>query len=179
MSEFGVVGWPAGAIRTERLVLRPSEARDRDAVIELLASAEVGAYVGGARDRGELERTLPEVPGQRPGFFVVELEGAAIGTVTLDARSAESTGYPEAGKVELGYLFLPHAWGRGYAAEACAAALTWFATTHPGESVALCTQTANDRSLRLATKLGFTELTRYHAYGAEQCLATWSDHVQS
>ena len=168
------IAWPPGAVRTERLVLRESEGRDRGAIIELLSSAEVGVYVGGARDRGELERSLPEVPGQRAGFFVVELDGAAIGTVTLDARDAESPGYPEAGEVELGYLLLPHAWGRGYAAEACAAVLDWFATVHPGESVALCTQTANDRSLRLAAKLGFTEVTRYHAYGAEQCLATWT-----
>ncbi|MFC9690124.1 GNAT family N-acetyltransferase [Kribbella sp. NPDC056951] len=168
------------AIRTERLVLRESEGRDRAAIVELLASAEVGAYVGGAQDRGELERALPEVPGQRPGFFVVELDGSAIGTVTLSGRNVESPDYlhPEAGDVELGYLFLPHTWGRGYAAEACAAALTWFATAHPGEAVVLTTQTANERSLRLATKLGFTELTRYHAYGTEQCLATWSGHVQ-
>jgi len=78
------VGWPGGAVRNELL------------------------------DRGELERTLPEVP----GFFVVELDGAAIGTVTLDGRSADSLSYPEAGKVDLGYLFLPHTWGRGYAAAA-------------------------------------------------------------
>ncbi len=108
----------------------------------------------------------------------MELDGSAIGTVTLDGRDAESPGYPDAGEVELGYLFLPQAWGRGYAAEACAAALAWFASVHPGESVALCTQTANDSSMRLATKLGFTEVSRYHAYGAEQCLATWSDRVQ-
>lgn len=166
--------WPAAAIGTKRLVLRESEGRDRAAIVELLSSVEVGTYVGGARDRGELERVLPEVPGRRPGFFVVELDGAAIGTVTLDGRDVDSPGYPDAGKIELGYLFLPQAWGRGYAAEACAAALTWFASVCPGESVALCTQTANDSSMRLAAKLGFTEVSRYYAYGAEQCLATWS-----
>ena len=63
---------------------------------------------------------------------------------------------------------LPTAWGRGYAAEACAAALDWFADALPDEPVALCTQTANDRSIRLAAKLGFTEVGRFEAWGAEQ-----------
>lgn len=32
----------------------------------------------------------------------------------------------------------------------------------------LRTQTANERSMRLAAKLGFTEVERYEDYGAEQ-----------
>jgi hypothetical protein len=40
MTELGPVDWPPGPIRTERLVLRASEARDRAAFIELLASPE-------------------------------------------------------------------------------------------------------------------------------------------
>jgi RimJ/RimL family protein N-acetyltransferase len=157
-------------MKTERLVLRESEARDRSALIELFSSPEVGAYVGGARPRDELERTVPEVPGRRPGFFVVELDGALIGMVTLDRRDAERPAHvrPEAGEAELGYMFLPHAWGRGYAAEACTAVLAWLAGALPGEPVVLTTQTANDRSMRLAAKLGFTEVQRYEDYGAEQ-----------
>ena len=40
----------------------------------------------------------------------------------------------------------------------------------PGEPVVLKTQTANARSMRLAAKLGFTEVERYQAWGAEQWL---------
>lgn len=40
--------------------------------IELNASPEVTTYLGGPRPRAELERALPGVPGQRPGFFAVE-----------------------------------------------------------------------------------------------------------
>ena len=181
MTELGPVAWPPALISTERLVLRESEARDRAAFIELFASPEVGTYLGGPRSRGELERTVPDVPGRRPGLFVVELDGAMIGMITLDRRDAERPGRvrPDGGEAELGYLFLPAAWGRGYAAEACAAALDWFADTLPGEPVVLCTQTANDRSMRLAAKLGFAEVELFEEYGAEQWFGVWSRSTTS
>ena len=43
MADLGPVAWPPAPIRTERLVLRAPESRDRAAVIELNASPEVGA----------------------------------------------------------------------------------------------------------------------------------------
>ncbi|MEU8487483.1 GNAT family N-acetyltransferase [Streptomyces sp. NPDC048641] len=170
MTGLGPATWPPAPIRTERLVLREPEARDRAAFIELLASAEVHTYLGGPRPRAELELEAPEISGRRPGFFVVELDGVMIGTIQLDPHVLERAGNrrPEAGETELGYLFLPQAWGRGYAAEACAAALDWFAGALPGAPVVLYTQTANVRSMRLAAKLGFTELELFEAYGAEQ-----------
>jgi RimJ/RimL family protein N-acetyltransferase len=182
MTEPVPVAWPPAPIKTERLVLRESEARDRAACIELSASPEVGTYVGGARPRDELERTVSEVPGRRPGFFVVELDGAMIGFIQLlDRRGPERPGHvrPEGGEAELGYMFLPEAWGHGYAAEACTAALDWFAGALPGEPVVLTTQTANIRSMRLAAKLGFTEVARFEDYGAEQWFGVWSPATPS
>ncbi|MFI7285574.1 GNAT family N-acetyltransferase [Streptomyces anulatus] len=176
MTELGCVAWPPDPIGTARLVLRESEARDRAAFIELFASPEVGAYLGGPRPRDELERAVPEVPGRRRGLFVVELGGAMVGTVTLERRAAERPGVlrPDGDRAELGYMFLPRAWGFGYAAEACAAALGWFAAVRPGEPVVLCTRIANSPSMRLARKLGFTEVTRFEEYGAEQWSGVWS-----
>ncbi|KAF4409013.1 GNAT family N-acetyltransferase [Streptomyces lycii] len=181
MTGLGSVPWPPAPIRTERLVLRESEARDRAAFVELFASPEVRTHLGGPRPRDELERAVPEVPGRRPGLFVIDLHGAMIGTVSLGRRDAERPGHvrPEAGEAELGYMLLPGAWGRGYAAEACAAALGWFAGALPGEPVVLCTQTANDRSVRLAVKLGFTEVDRFEEYGAEQWFGVWSSVMPS
>jgi hypothetical protein len=64
-------------------------------------------------------------------------------------------------------------------AEACAAALDWFADALPGKPVVLRTQTANERSMRLAAKLGFTEVERYEDYGAEQWFGVWSSVTPS
>jgi hypothetical protein len=43
----------------------------------------------------------------------------------------------------------------------------------PGEPVVLTTQIADDRSMRLAASLGFTEVDRFEAYGAEQWFGAW------
>ncbi|MFE5941691.1 GNAT family N-acetyltransferase [Streptomyces sp. NPDC056480] len=170
MIEPGTSAWPPAPIPTERLVLRASEARDRAAFIELFASPDVGTYIGGAQPREELERAVPEVPGRRPGCFVVALDGRMIGMITFDPRGVERRGHvrPVAGEAELGYLFLREAWGHGYALEACTAALGWFADARPGEPVVLSTQTANGRAMRLAEKLGFTEVERFEEYGSDQ-----------
>jgi RimJ/RimL family protein N-acetyltransferase len=174
MTELGPVTWPPGPIRTERLVLRVPEARDRAAFIALLSSPEVGTYIGGPQPRAELETAMPEVPRRRPGLFVVDLDGAMIGMVTLDRRESERPGHAAAEEVALGYLLLPEAWGRGYAGEACAAALDWFTGALPGEPVVLYTQTANERSMRLAARLGFTEVARFEKWDAEQWCGVWS-----
>ncbi|MEU9201439.1 GNAT family protein [Streptomyces sp. NPDC048332] len=169
MTNLGPIAWPPAPIRTERLVLREPQARDREAFIELSASPEVHTYLGGPRPREELEREVPGVPAQWPGSFVVELGGVMIGQILL-RRAAEHRRPAAEGKVDLGYLFLPRAWGFGYAAEACAAALDWLEDVLPGEPVVLTTQTANVGSMRLAARLGFTEVERFRAWDAEQWL---------
>ncbi|MFJ4678031.1 MULTISPECIES: GNAT family N-acetyltransferase [unclassified Kitasatospora] len=170
MTEAPALPWPPAPIRTARLLLREPLPGDRPAIVELFTSPEVGTHIGGARPREEFERTLPDVPRGRPGLLVVDLDGAMIGLVTLDPRGPERPGHlrPEGGERELGYLFLPHAWGHGYATEAATAALDWLATALPGEPVVLSARTANTPSLRVARRLGFTEVERFHEYGAEQ-----------
>ncbi|MER6167357.1 GNAT family N-acetyltransferase [Streptomyces violaceorubidus] len=169
MSDLGSITWPPAPIETARLVLRAAEAQDRAAFVELLASPEVHTYLGRPQPRDRLERELPVVPERWPGSLVVDLDGAMIGQILL-RRAPEHSRPAAAGRLDLGYLFLPRAWGHGYAAEACAAALDWLDDVLPGEPVMLTTQTANSGSMRLAAKLGFTEVERFRAWDAEQWL---------
>lgn len=173
MAELGPVAWPPAPIRTARLVLREPQAGDRAAFIDLFASPEVGTYLGGSRPRDTLERTMPEVPGRRPGQFAVTRDDAMIGMITIDRRDADRPGLVGL-EPELGYMFLPSVWGHGYATESCTAAIDWFRGVLPGEPLVLCTQIANTRARRLAERLGFSEVSRFEEFGAEQWFGVWT-----
>ncbi len=103
------------------------------------------------------------MPGNYPGVFAVALNEQFIGSIRLDRREAGQPGHlrPEGNELEVSYSFLPEHWGHGYAAEAVAAVLDWAADNLDDRDVILCTQLANERSLRLAQRLGFTEVQRF------------------
>jgi RimJ/RimL family protein N-acetyltransferase len=181
MPHLDGVTWPPEPITTERLTLRAAESRDREAMLDLFSDPQVNAFVGEAEPREHLDELMPETPGQRAGFFAVELDGQMIGIVTFDPREAERLGHVRdgGGEAELGYMFLPRAWGRGYATEACAAAMAWFRTSAPDEPLVVSTQLANEASLRVIEKLGFEELGRHQQWGEAQWFGAWRERDQS
>ena len=65
-------------------------------------------------------------------------------------------------------------WGAGLAFEAAAAALRAAAAELPDQPVLVVTQTVNDRSRRLAGRLGFQEVSIFEEFGAQQTLAVAS-----
>jgi len=181
VSTLGAVGteladapWPPGPIPTERLILRSTCASDRAGYIDLLTSHAVHEYLGGPRDRAEVEQQAPAIPGNRPGVFAVETLGTFVGAVVLDRRDADQPGHlrPEGGELEVSYSFLPSHWGQGYATEAVTAVLDWAAQSLADHDVIVCTQLANERSLRLAHRLGFREIARFETFGATQWLGS-------
>lgn len=177
MKPLGAVPWPPTPIVTERLTLRETRTQDRPALAELLSSETVQAYLGGPQHtREQLEELIPADPNTRPGIFAVEHEGEFIGRITVQRRDLARAHHvrDEGDEVEIGYEFLPTTWGAGIATEAVRAVLGWIDATLPGEPVVLTTQVANERSLRLARRLGFVEVERFTAYGAEQ----WFGHVE-
>lgn len=163
--------WPPAPIRTERLLLRPPETRDRERFLDLGSDDEVNRHLGGGRDRAELDAAMPAVPADRPGQFVVEHEGRFVGWMGLGRRGPERPGRVSAcgGDLELSYVTPASAWGHGYATEAGVAILAW-ADEHLEEPVVVCTQVTNLASLQLAGRLGFTEHERFEEFGAEQWL---------
>jgi RimJ/RimL family protein N-acetyltransferase len=170
VADLGDVPWPPDPIETERLRLRRTQARDRDGCIELMCSDEVQRYLGGPQPRKDVERATPKRPGDRPGVFAVEADGALIGNVFVNRRDPERPGRlaTQGHDVEVGYLFRPAFWGHGYATEAVAAVLGWIEQVLPEEPVVLCTQTANVASVRLAERLDFVDQERFVEFNAEQ-----------
>jgi RimJ/RimL family protein N-acetyltransferase len=170
MAELSEVPWPPDPIATTRLLLRRTEPRDRQGYVELRCSRDVWRYLGGPMAREEVEQVVPAAPGDRPGVFTAEVGGGLIGTVTVDRRDRGRPGRLRAqgGDLEVSYLFLPEFWGRGYATEAVTGVLAWVDRVLPGEPVVLCTQSANQASVRLAERVGFVEQERFVEFGAEQ-----------
>lgn len=164
-----VTPWPPAPIRTGRLLLRPPEARDRPAFVDLGCDPVVNRFTGGGRDRARLEQEMPAVPADRPGQFVVEHEDRLVGWFGVSRHDPARPGrvLPDGGELELSWVTPVAAWGHGYATEAGAAVLTWV-DAHFDEPLVACTQVANTPSRRLAERLGFTEADRFEEFGAEQ-----------
>lgn len=96
----------------------------------------------------------------------------------LDRRPADLPGHvtKEGGELELTYLLRRGRWGAGLAFEAATAVLRAAADELPDQPVLVVIQTANERSLKLATRLGFQHMGTFEAHDAEQTLAVADLH---
>ncbi|MEV0236634.1 GNAT family N-acetyltransferase [Nonomuraea sp. NPDC050786] len=175
----------ATEIASDRLLLRKAHSADREGLIELVTDPEVRAYLGGPRPRGDVERHIDAVGAAAltspPGSFVIAdlTTDELIGTLALDRRSAERPGHvtEDGEELELSYVLRRSAWGAGLAFEAATAVLRAAAGELPDQPVVLVTQTANQRSLRLAARLGFRQVGTFAEFGAEQALSTANLHA--
>ncbi|MDQ3613655.1 MAG: GNAT family N-acetyltransferase [Chloroflexota bacterium] len=114
-------------VETDRLLLRPYEEGDLDAIADLLSIPEVMRYLfeeplSREEAAATLHRRIPmrkiEQEGDRLALVVTLREsGTVIGTVNLTLRSEEHR------QGEIGYVFHPDHQGRGYATEAMQALL--------------------------------------------------------
>jgi ribosomal-protein-alanine N-acetyltransferase len=145
-------------LTTARLVLRPFRDADRREVFELHSNARVMRYWDSApwRDETQADRFLARCralsDNEAGARVAVERRdtGRFIGWIGLqhwdhDNRSAN-----------LGYVFAEHAWGQGYATEAGRALLEWGFDVMDLNRVSAQTDTRNEASARVLTKLGFT-----------------------
>lgn len=172
-------------IAAERVLLRKARAADRERLIELRTDSEVAAYIGGPRRREDVERYLDEIGGvanatDAPGTFIIADKATddLLGTFELRRRAPDQPGRVAGGEeLELGYLMRREAWGAGLASEAATAVLRTAAAELPDQPVLIVTQTANKRSLGLATRLGFRPITTFEQFDAEQTLLAASLHL--
>lgn len=175
---------PPGALvlETPRLRLRPFTLSDEGLARALLCDPQVMRFVTDPMTPGEVRTHMPNAirrgAGGRIGIWAAEEKatGAAIGDGVLtplpidgnepDWAQVVPDAYP-ADPVEVGYLLVPSAWGKGYATEICARLLRFaFEMTDLPRIVAV-TDPGNRASQKVLAKCGMLSLGPGRAYGEE------------
>ena len=144
-------------LRTERLVMRGFCEEDLDAWAQLSADAEVTRWLG---DPDGLSR---EEAWRRMAYFLGHWELRGFGQWALiEAQTGRLVGRtgllrPENWPgLEVGWMVRREHWGRGFAPEAGQASLDWARDSLGAEHVISCIEDHNERSARVAEKLGMT-----------------------
>ena len=127
-----------------------------------MGDPEVVRHLGGRPfSREETWRKMLASPGLWAmlgyGYWVAERieDGAYLGQVGFADFKREMTPNIE-DMPEMGWIFAPVAQGQGYAFEAASAAMGWADSNLPGREFVAIIDHRNDRSIRLAEKLGFS-----------------------
>jgi RimJ/RimL family protein N-acetyltransferase len=148
---------PRRPLKTERLVLRPTTARDAGRAFEIQSDWQVTRMLRMAAFPPDPLATEAWFSDHEREWlageacrFAVDIEGRMVGLVDID-EIAGGTG-------ELGYWFEQAAWGSGYASEAARATIR-FAFEEIGLSVLKSGHAEdNPASGRILVKLGFRHL---------------------
>lgn len=144
-------------IETERLLLRVPKHEDFDRYAELFGDAEAARHIGGCMTRGDAWRRFLQMPGAWAvqGFAMFSLIEKSTGRWVGQAGPWMPDGWPG---TEVGYALHQDAWGKGYATEACTAAIDWAFDTLGWIEVIHCIAPANTGSQNVAKRLGSTLL---------------------
>jgi len=140
-------------IRTERLLLRRARSSDLAGFHAIFRDERAMAYWStpphqAIEDTVRWLDSMIAIEPQQGEDFVVEHEGRLIGKAGLYR-------FPE-----IGFIFHPDCWGRGFAREALGAVLSRAFDGHGLPSVEADVDPRNSRSLRLLGGLGFIETGR-------------------
>jgi [ribosomal protein S5]-alanine N-acetyltransferase len=143
--------------QTPRLTLRHLELGDAPFILEQLNEPSFIEFIAdrGVRTIADAERYLQNGPlamyaAHGVGLWLVEDRAthAPLGLCGLLHREAFE-------HRDLGYAFVPRAWGHGYALEAGQAVLSWARTEQGLKTIIAITSLVNPRSIRVLEKLGF------------------------
>jgi ribosomal-protein-alanine N-acetyltransferase len=141
-------------IRTERLVLRRPEPRDRAPLHAMWADETVMADLGPVKDEVASDAALARHASYAPlGFWAVEHrgDGTTIGFCGLKPGAPDT---PIAGMLEIGWMLAVPYWGGGYAREAAAASLAWGWANRCEDAIVAITARRNAKSRGLMERLG-------------------------
>ena len=153
---------------TERLTARRWSLDDADVAYAMYSRPEVTRYLGAeGRPMPSLEQQREALarivagydaqPGLGSWAIEVRTTGDVVGAVLLKPL-------PAATEIEVGWHLAPEHWGNGYATEAATAALRHGFGTLGLTEIYAVVRPENERSLRVARRLGMTSLGRTDRY---------------
>jgi len=143
-------------LRTERLLLRPLVAADRETVIAIQTDPRTNRYhpdpPTAEAAKAKFETWLADWADDGFGYVAVieTTTGEFIGVGGVQLRQFEGEKI-----LNLYYRFRPEFWGRGYATEMASAVVAWAERELP-YPIQITVSVENTPSLRIAEKLGFT-----------------------
>ena len=149
---------PRFLIETERLVIRPWQAADREAFTAMATDPQVMRYIGQGRPWSEADidafwarqaGTL-ETYGVCMGALVRKEDDRVVGVAGLQPLGTT-------GNYEIGYWIAPDCWRRGYALEAAQALVRYAFEVMDLPRVAAIADPENDRSIAIMEKLGMRD----------------------
>lgn len=142
-------------LETPRLTIRPWEPDDRAAFVRMTSDSAVTEFVHGGEPYTDeevdafLRRQAQQIEehGVCMGAVVEKTSGAVIGIAGIQPLGTT-------GHLEIGWIFDRSAWGRGYATEAGAAAMSYVLETLARDRVVAIIDPLNEPSKRVAARLG-------------------------
>lgn len=154
-------------LETERLILRKFEETDFERMFLLDSNPEVMKYIGmpPLSNINESKNVIKMIQQQYLDngvgrLAVIEKEsGLLIGWSGLKLLTQEINGYNNV--YDLGYRFLPEAWGKGYALESAKASLDFGFNDLKAETIYAHAHSENEGSNHILKKLGFEKTSEF------------------
>ena len=153
---------------TERLIVRRLRSDDKDNFFLLNGDENVMRYIRAVITKEESdaklekmlteEQSAPAAIGHGRWLIEEKATGNFIGSFAIIPIPGE----PE--KIQLGYSFIPAAWGKGYATEVAKAGLQYFLENTDIPEIYGVSETANTASMKVLEKAGF----RFHSTKMEE-----------
>lgn len=145
-------------IRTERLILRNWEERDRAFFHRINSDEQVMAFFPFRRNRAEadalMDRLRASITESGYGFAAAEIAATSETAGFVGLKPVEMVPVLAPGAVEIGWRLAPEFWGAGYVTEAARAWLAFgFGELGLDEIVAYAVAT-NERSIAVMRRLG-------------------------
>jgi aminoglycoside 6'-N-acetyltransferase len=149
---------------TPRLVLRRSVPADAETIAAYRSDPAVSRYQGWERTdadaiREEIAAMSERQPGAPGGWVQLSVEERDTGTLVGDVGLSPDEN--DAGVMKIGYTLAPEFQGRGYAAEAVGALISYAFDTLGASIVRAYASAKNLPSIRLAERVGMRLMERF------------------